>query len=206
MTRLIGTLDGDFTYEQLAPKLALGVEHTMKLLAQSPIEEIRYTSDWVCNLHREAFKGIVGWAGQARRENVMIRNHEPPAWHYIPALLPQFATNLEAQASGIQRDALDLQRLAQVFAFSEGTFTNLHPFQDFNGRVSRLLSWSLLLRFGLPDHLEVVPRDGDEDGRKRLLDALEAWDNGGKKPLMMLWYDRLILAVSTPAGDSSRPT
>jgi CRISPR-associated endonuclease/helicase Cas3 len=168
----------------------------MKLLAQMPLDEIKYTSDWVCNLHREAFKGIVGWAGQARRTDVMIRNHTPPAWYYVPSRMHQFAQNLEYQASGIQHDALDLQRLAQVFAYSEGEFTNIHPFEDFNGRVSRLLSWSLVLRFGLPAHTETIPRESDEAGRQRTLDSLEAWDNGKRGDLMQLWHDRLVAALT----------
>lgn len=192
MTRVIGTLDGDFTYEELAPRLALGVEHTMKLLALSPVDEIRFTSDWISNLHREAFKGIVAWAGLARRTDVQIRDHLPPPWYHVPALMHQFAQNLEAQAAGISPDALDLERLAQVFAFCEGQFTHIHPFEDFNGRVSRLLSWSLVLRFGLPAHLEIVPKDGDDSGRQRLLAALAAYDQGKPMDLMQVWHDRLV--------------
>ncbi|MGQ0715293.1 MAG: Fic family protein [Gemmatimonadaceae bacterium] len=59
-------------------------------------------------------------------------------------------------------------------------FTQIHPFQDGNGRVARCLATLLLIRTGW---FPLVIRDVQEE-RKAYLDALEAGDAGNLKPLV----------------------
>ena len=87
---------------------------------------------------------------------------------------------------------MDADRVAEIFAFCEGRFTNIHPFEDFNGRVSRMLSWALVLRLRLPAHVEIVPPEGDEAGKSALLSALNSFDNRDYQPLEEIWRDRLL--------------
>ena len=63
-------------------------------------------------------------------------------------------------------------------------FTQIHPFQDGNGRVARAITSAVFLR---SDHLVLVVRD--EEHRERYLDALEAADRGDLKPLVDLFAD-----------------
>ena len=59
-------------------------------------------------------------------------------------------------------------------------FTQIHPFQDGNGRVARAITSFVLVKTGL---FPLVVRRAD---RTRYLDALEAADNGDLKPLVDL--------------------
>lgn len=63
-------------------------------------------------------------------------------------------------------------------------FTQIHPFQDGNGRVARALTAAIFLK---ADCLVLVVRD--EDHRERYLDALESADRGNLKPLVDLFAD-----------------
>ncbi len=63
-------------------------------------------------------------------------------------------------------------------------FTQIHPFQDGNGRVARALITAVFLRANC---LALVVRN--EEHKERYLDALEAGDRGDLKPLVDLFAD-----------------
>ena len=63
-------------------------------------------------------------------------------------------------------------------------FSQIHPFQDGNGRVARALTGAVFLK---ANHLVLVIRDIEH--RERYLDALAAADNGDLKPLVDLFAD-----------------
>ena len=63
-------------------------------------------------------------------------------------------------------------------------FAQIHPFEDGNGRVARVLAAAVFLKSGYP---ALVVRDGAH--RERYLDALESADGGDLKPLVDLFAD-----------------
>ncbi len=63
-------------------------------------------------------------------------------------------------------------------------FTQIHPFQDGNGRVARAITSAVFLR---ANYLVLVVRD--QEHRERYLDALESADHGDLKPLVNLFAD-----------------
>lgn len=201
-TRLLDTVDGPQSYSSLVPILALGVEHVMKQLAGLQAAEIRFSFGFIMNLHREAFGKVVPWAGRLRTQQVQIRAHEPPPPHQVASMLRLFADDLEYRVARIDPNDLNLEEIASLFAFCEGRFVHIHPFLDFNGRVSRMLTWALVLRLSLPPATPLVPSEGDSDGRQRLLDALAAYDNGNKTLLEGLWYERLQAGLLSPESPS----
>jgi Fic family protein len=60
-------------------------------------------------------------------------------------------------------------------------FTQIHPFQDGNGRIARALSAFVLVQGGL------FPVVINRDDRPRYIEALEQADAGDLKPLVSLW-------------------
>ena len=73
-------------------------------------------------------------------------------------------------------------------------FTQIHPFQDGNGRVARTLATIVFLRAGL---FPLVIRDKD---RKEYIKALEEADAGGLSPLIRLFARRQRDAILSALG------
>jgi CRISPR-associated endonuclease/helicase Cas3 len=65
---------------------------------------------------------------------------------------------------------------------------SIHPFPDFNGRVTRLFLTELLRRLDLPA-VELAPVSAEN--RKRFLEALHAADKLNWRPLIALWKERI---------------
>ncbi len=87
-----------------------------------------------------------------------------------------------ANASG-QMDDLLLESLA----FAEGRLLTIHPFTDFNGRVTRLFLRELLRRLELPP-VDLVPTDAPGEAAYR--SALRAADILNWHPLTDIWKRR----------------
>ena len=73
-------------------------------------------------------------------------------------------------------------------------FTQIHPFQDGNGRVARALASLVFLKEGF---FPLVIRDGD---RQEYIGALEAADDGDLKPLVGLFAHRQKEAILHALG------
>lgn len=73
-------------------------------------------------------------------------------------------------------------------------FTQIHPFQDGNGRVARALATLVFIKDGL---FPLVVRDSD---RREYIDALESADSGSLKPLVDLFVKRQRDAILNALG------
>ena len=80
-----------------------------------------------------------------------------------------------------------------TLAFAEGRLLSIHPFADFNGRLTRLWLWELLRRLSLPP-IALVPTD--EAAIAEYLNALRAGDVHDFRPLAAIWRERLSEAGS----------
>jgi CRISPR-associated endonuclease/helicase Cas3 len=190
-TNIINTKTGERRYSELLPDLALGVERVGKAIALKRREEIRFSYGAILDIHEDAFEEIVAWAGRPRKEDVTVGYHLPPPHWQVRGLLRDFADDLQYKVDQIEKSGITIENLADIFTFCEGRFTHIHPFEDFNGRVSRLLSWMLVLRFDLPRDLDLIPHAGDEDGKGEVIDALRAYDAKNWAPLTQIWRRRL---------------
>lgn len=83
--------------------------------------------------------------------------------------------------------------LTEALAFAEGRLLSIHPFRDFNGRVTRMLLFSLLYRFDLPP-VKLIPDEKDSAGTNEYLSALTEADRMNWQPLIMVWRKRSGLA------------
>jgi CRISPR-associated endonuclease/helicase Cas3 len=94
---------------------------------------------------------------------------------------------LDLLARGVGTSVSNDEVFIESLAFAEGRLLSIHPFQDFNGRVTRLWLAEILRRadWPLPD---LVPND--EVGRQVYLHALAAADARDYRPLMEIWRER----------------
>lgn len=94
----------------------------------------------------------------------------------------------------IYREADDLYTPEVKSAWLHHRFTQIHPFQDGNGRVARALASLVFLREGL---FPLVVRESD---RKEYIGALEAADNGDLGPLVTFFARRQKDAILKALG------
>lgn len=122
---------------------------------------------------------FVGW----RKVDVVVGGHTPPAFPKVPVLMRDYARDLEARLAAL-KNREDL--LLEALAFAEGRLLSIHPFADFNGRVTRLFLRLLLRRLDLPS-VNLVPL---QNGEGSYFAALAAADKVDWGPLMGVWKQR----------------
>jgi CRISPR-associated endonuclease/helicase Cas3 len=182
-TRFIQTTRGLLSFSQLAPLLAEQVLRVERLIAAGAFAAQSLDPELLLQLHQEIAGALVPeWAGRWRDAEVPVGEHHPPPPYRVPMLIRDYGEDLRVRlenASG-RLDSL----LLETLAFAEGRFLSIHPFTDFNGRVTRLFLRELLRRLELPP-VDLVPTDSA--GEKIYFSALHAVDQNDWKPLMAVW-------------------
>ncbi len=174
-TRYIESSLGIKSYSELAPHLAKGVERVMaSLLEQAP--DVKITPEFICKLHSDAFGELFPvWAGRYRDRNVTVGAYNPPPFYEVPVLMRQYCGDIEFRLSSLGIKPQVTDTLFETLSFTEGRLLSIHPFLDFNGRVTRMLLFALLYRLDLPP-VQLVPDEKDGKGKREYLDALAKAD------------------------------
>jgi len=190
-TRYIESTLGIKSYSELAPYLAKEVERVMASLLEKSPDELKVTPEFICELHKDAFKGLFpSWAGRYRDRNVKVGDYEPPPYYEVPVLMRGYCDDIEFRLSSLAANPPAPAKLIEAFAFAEGRLLSIHPFRDFNGRVTRMLLFSLLCRFDMPP-VKLVPDEQDSSETDEYLTALTEADRMDWQPLMAIWRKRL---------------
>ncbi len=145
------------------------IEYVEKLATQKAIEKtVRETV--ALEIHSLIFSGILENAGYFRNCQVYIEgcDYVPPPACEVPRLMKELFDWLNENP-----EELRPVELAAVF---QHRLVSIHPFDDGNGRVGRLLMNLILINHGYP--LTVI-RQVD---RKKYYDTLHKADNGDLKP------------------------
>jgi CRISPR-associated endonuclease/helicase Cas3 len=188
-TRFVESSLGIKSYSELAPYLAQGIERVMASLLNKNAAELLITPEFICSLHRDAFKALSpGWAGKYRARNITMGKHTPPPYYEVPLMVRQYCEDLEARLSALGAAPAVSNILLETLAFAEGRFLSIHPFLDLNGRVARMLLFALCYRLELPP-LELVPAEQEE--KKIYFYALSEGDKLNWEPLIEIWRQRL---------------
>jgi CRISPR-associated endonuclease/helicase Cas3 len=122
-----------------------------------------------------------GW----RRTNVTVGSHAPPDFFRVPSLVREYGLDLQARLSAV--GATENELLLEALAFAEGRVLSIHPFSDFNGRVTRVWLREILRRLNLPP-VALAPTEAS--GRDAYLAALRAADRNDWRPLINVWRKR----------------
>ena len=183
-TRTVETTRGVLTYAQLAPLLAERVLAVEQQIAAGDFQSRMLDGDFTRQLHAATAGDLVpDWAGQWRTVAVQVGAHEPPAPHEIPLLMRIYSDDLAARLIHLTDDLL-----LETLAFAEGRLLSIHPFRDFNGRVTRLFLRELLRRLDLPP-VDLVPTAQTDE--PIYFAALRAGDALNWQPLAAIWRQRL---------------
>lgn len=184
-TRRIETARGSLLISELAPLLAERVLRVQEDIESGLFAEQPITEDLIRRLHQGLCADLVpAWAGQWRKMNVHVGTHEPPAPHLVPLQMREYALNLDVQIKNAQAP----ECIPETLAYAEGRLLSIHPFPDFNGRITRLWLWELLRRLQLPP-VTLAPSSPDEV--QAYLSALRAGDRLDFGPLTQIWEQRL---------------
>jgi CRISPR-associated endonuclease/helicase Cas3 len=185
-TGYLETALGILSYAELAPRLAERVLRLERLIFADQFADQTLSPEFLCELH----DGIAGdlapdWAGRWRAVAVCVGSHEPPPPHQVPLRMRDFTDDLQMRLACLPPNPDDL--LLETLAFAEGRLLSIHPFADFNGRVTRLFLTELLHRLRLPPVALAPSQPADE---AEYLAALRAGDTGDWQPLMAVWRRR----------------
>jgi CRISPR-associated endonuclease/helicase Cas3 len=106
-----------------------------------------------------------------------------------------YCDDLEYRLSPVYAQDPVPDALIEALAFAEGRLLSIHPFRDFNGRVTRMLLFALLRRFDLPP-VQLVPDEEEKTETQAYLDALSEADRMNWHPLITIWRNRLGLEAT----------
>lgn len=180
---------GETSYKETA----LGIIPRSKLIILE-IDGIKKALDFILNIKNK--KGIIpitaefikkvhlkgfGWifpqfGGEFRKVDVQVSSHFPPKFYLIPQLISDYIKDLKERIKHLPDLNNDnfLEELISLLAFAHHRFLWIHPFQDYNGRIGRLLINIILLNLDLPP---IELKIETKNGRKRYIEALKFADN-----------------------------
>ncbi len=184
-TRYVETSLGVLSYSELAPLLAERVANTELAISNRTFADMP-VYDVLLELHRSICGDLTPhMAGRWRLREVRVGEHEPPSYWQVPMLMHNYAADVEARMGSV--DDAPGERLIEDLAFAEGRLLHVHPFEDFNGRVTRLFLTELLYRLNLS---VIDPATSSAEETQRYFAALRAYDRSDPRPLSAIWRYR----------------
>lgn len=186
-TRHIDTTLGLISDLELAPHLASYVVALTDDVSAGGYREWPLDEYLLLEFHRRIAGDLVpAMAGCWRTRQVVVGGHEPPPFHEIPQHLRNYFADIEARMAAWSGEPDD--RLLEMLAFAEWRLLWIHPFDDFNGRLTRVFLAEVLRRLHLPA-VDLAPEG--EEGARRYFNALHAADRLDLSALLALWRERL---------------
>lgn len=170
-----------------------GLELIHRLVSESHNVEI--TSELILRIHKESFGRIFPtWAGKYRTVRVVFSGKEAVLPYQIPELVNNLCADLKERLEYLTPGSENyVEEVVQLLAWFQHRFVWIHPFQDYNGRVARMLTILILLSLNLPP-IEIRAETGAD--RKKYLEAMYAADDGNYLKLEALIRNALSESLS----------
>ena len=135
------------------------------------------TPNFLKKIHEIGF----GWifpelGGKFRKIDVTVSKHIPPKFYLVPQEMDNFTKDLKIRIKHLPKidDEKFINELISLLSWSHHKFLWVHPFQDYNGRIGRLLINIILLNLNLPP---IELKVETSAGRKNYVKALQLADN-----------------------------
>ncbi len=186
------TAFGIIPRSQLIPLELEGIQRAWDfVLRLSQTTEIAITPELLKKLHEIGFKWIFpDLGGRFRKVDVQVSKHHPPKFIKVPERMADYCADLAERIRHLPtvQDPKFLEQLIELLAWAHHSFLWIHPFQDYNGRIGRLLTNIILLNLDLPPvelHVETPMR------RREYVSALQRADEGRMNTLQNLFQEAL---------------
>ncbi|MBI2196573.1 Fic family protein [Candidatus Daviesbacteria bacterium] len=157
---------------------AKGIKKAQQHIIKLSNKRVKISPQIILDLHKEGFGFIFpDWAGKFRKIDVTVGEYEPPYFSRVPELVQNLCDDLAERLkhlSPTQSEELFLAELISLLAWFQHRFVWIHPFNDYNGRVARLLTNLLLLNLGFP--IITIKAETGKD-RDKYVGAMQAADN-----------------------------
>ena len=138
---------GDKPTEDERFKEIFNIEKALKFIDEN-VHENNIDASFISHLHTMVVDGLEREGsktpGTLRLENVSISGsaHTPPEGMKVPELLDDLISFINTE----QESKYDLLKIA----ISHHRFAWIHPFDNGNGRMARLVTYAMLIKFGFP--------------------------------------------------------
>lgn len=149
------------------------------------------TPELICALHGIAFGWIFPrWAGKYRKIQVTFSGKEAAPYYRLPELVIDLCRDLEErlrQLSDPTREEFIVE-VTRLLSWFQHRLVFIHPFQDYNGRIARMITILILLNLNLPP-FEI--KGGTKTDRERYIIAMQNADAGDFSELESLIHQAL---------------
>jgi len=154
-----------------------GVKKALEQIIALSEKRTTITPQVILNIHKKGFGFIFpDWAGKYRLIEVTVGDYIPPLPHEVPTLVKNLTDDLNERLKHIpsqENHEKFLKEVIGLLAWFQNRFVWIHPFNDYNGRVARLLTNLLELNLGLP--LFEIKADTEKD-RNTYIQAMKLAD------------------------------
>ena len=163
-------------------------------MREIPKEQVLFSIDYICQLHKEIFEHVYSFAGKIRRENITKGN--------TPFCRPEFI--IESLTNILKKIKKDIHKLKNkediVFflAYYYAELNIIHPFREGNGRLMReyLRQIVVLLKENYDLNYDLDFSNVDELDKKNLMNGSIVSAMTGELGYLENFFDRTLISKS----------
>lgn len=160
-----------------------GLNLVYQLVSKTP--KVKITPQIILRIHNESFGWIFpSWAGKFRTIRVEFSGKEAVPPHQVRELIVTLCADLKERLKHLNPESDGfIEKAVEILTWFQHRFVWIHPFQDYNGRVARMLTILILIILNLPP-IEIKAEAKSD--RRKYLEAMYAADDGDYSKLETL--------------------
>lgn len=167
-----------------------GLDYIYWLVSKN--KNVQITPELICQLHLKSFGWIFPkWAGKYRKIQVTVSGKEAPLFYLVPEMIINLCEDLKERLQNLLKrdDKGYIVEIVKLLAWFQHRFVLIHPFQDYNGRMARMLTTILLLKLNLPP---VEIKVENKTARNSYIKAMQEADEGDISRLENIMSETLL--------------
>lgn len=157
-----------------------GIKKAQQYVLKLSDRKSEITPQLILDVHNAGFGFIFpDWAGKFRMIDVTVGDYNPPHYSRIFELVKSLCDDLRERLKHLppsETEGLYLGGVVSLLAWFQHRFVWIHPFNDYNGRVARLLTNLLALNLGLPLLIFKAETGRDRQNYVKAMKAADRYD------------------------------